>query len=197
MINVEPPKKSAPRWGNIIGIVLCVLLLPIVVINITLAIKSYIHPEKVATFLGVGPLIVETGSMEPTFAENDVLLIQKIDASKLEIDNIIAFYDANGIVVSHRIISSDTDETGATQYYTKGDSNNVSDRDPVPAVRVAGLVIRILPGGGKYLRMFGQPLVAALILAIPMVLGFGISKLLQIRSRRKQDKEVVSTFDEL
>ena len=180
---------------NIIGAVLCVLLLPVVAVSLTLAIRSYLHPEKVATVLGYGPLIVETGSMRPAFKEDDVIIIKECDAGALASGDIIAYYTANGTVVSHRIIGHDSDEGGARLYTTKGDANNVQDREPVPAANVAGVVVRIFPDGGETMRLLRQPWVSALIICVPVGLGLGIGVLAK-RLARKNGEEAVGKADE-
>jgi len=183
------------KIANIIGIALCALFLPVAIVNVALAVKGSIAPEKVVTFLGYGPLIVETGSMRPEFKERDLLIVKEVDAGKLEKNDIIAFYDLKGVVVSHRIIGFDVNERGVRLYITKGDANNVQDREPVPAARVAGKVVRIIPDGGKAMEFARQPLVMGLVIAVPLMLWFGYSALAKALARRKQ-KEVAAQTDE-
>jgi signal peptidase len=183
------------KAANIIGIVLCVLLLPIVVVNVTLAVESYTQPGKVAMFAGFGPLIVETGSMRPVFAENDVIIVKKTDASALKSNDIIAYYDHKGIVVSHRIIGYKKDDSGARLYITKGDANNVQDETPVPAAQVVGLVVNVLPNGGKVLRFIGQPLMTVLVIGVPLGLFFGIEALVRAVSKRRRKEELPGTLE--
>ena len=181
-----------PSLPSIIGAILCALLLPVAALNIALAAQSYLHPDKVATVFGLGPLIVETGSMRPEFAENDLIIMKRVDATALEKGDIIAFYDANGIVVSHRIIGYGTDENGARAYITKGDANNVQDSEPVPAARVVGTVTRVFPGAGKAMRFISQPYVTALAIAAPIGIYMAISKLHKTLSgRKKREEEIV------
>jgi len=173
------------KIGNIIGIALCVLLLPIAVVNVSLAVQSYLHPERVATFLGMGPLIVETGSMLPEIAPGDVVIAKKCDTSKLEKGEVIAYYDAKGIIVTHRIIAFDTGENGARLYTTKGDNNNVQDQNPVPQGKILGRVVKVFPDGGKVFRTLGEPLVIVLVVGVPLLLAFGLSSLLKTLAARK------------
>ena len=163
--------------GACFSVVLCLLLLPIATVNLTLVARSYLHPDKVATFLGYGPLIVETGSMWPEFKPDDLVLVKKAKASALKKNTVIAYYDAKGVVVTHRIVQVETDATGARQYITKGDANNVEDRDPVAAAKIVGVVVKVFPNGGKALRLIGQPIVTILVIAVPIGLYLGIGRL--------------------
>ena len=175
------------KLGTAVGILLIVMFLPVAVVNITLAVKGSIAPEKVATFLGYGPLIVDTGSMRPAFKEKDLLIVKEVDADTLQKDDVIAFYDAKGTIVSHSIIGYIADENGARQFFTKGIANNVQDGEPVPAARVAGLVIKVIPDGGKAMEFARQPLVMGLVVAIPLGLWFGYNALAKAAARKKND----------
>lgn len=53
------------KISTIIGILLCVVLIPILVINLTIVIKSYVYPDRVPDFFGLKLFIVETDSMKP------------------------------------------------------------------------------------------------------------------------------------
>lgn len=56
---------------NIAGIVLCVILIPILILNLTLIIKSYTNKDKVPSIGGYMPLIVLTDSMYPEIKSGD------------------------------------------------------------------------------------------------------------------------------
>ena len=195
-------KSKSSLIANIIGIVLCVLLLPIVVVNITITIRTFLNPYEVATIFGRGMLIVDTGSMrapgeghqnwDPAWNdglidihENDLLVMREIDPSTIGRGDIIAFYDPRGIIVTHRVIGVDSDDNGARLYITQGDANNVQDSSPVPEARVAGLIVRNISGGGRVVRFIGQPLVTVVVIAIPLALMFGWDSLRKVFSRSK------------
>ena len=46
-----------------VGIVLCVVFIPLLLINVTLIVKSYTNPNDVPDFMGYKPFIVLSGSM--------------------------------------------------------------------------------------------------------------------------------------
>jgi len=180
---------------EIICAVMFVLLLPFAAVSVSLTVQGYLYPEKVATFLGVGPLIVDSNSMEPAFVIDDLLLVKSVDAATLRELDVIAFYDFNGTVISHRIIGIEADEAGGTRFIMKGDANNVEDRDPVPAENVVGVLAKVYPGGGAVMRFIGQPWMAGLAIAVPLGLYFCASKITQALARKKE-KEVTPGTDE-
>ena len=197
-------KSKSGMIANIVGVILCVLLLPIVIVNITFTIRTYLNPYEVATVFGRGMLIVDTGSMRAPRAdrpeatwdsaweaglfdihENDLLIMREIDQATIGRGDIIAFYDHRGIVVTHRVIAFDTDDAGARLYITQGDANNVQDQTPVHENRVAGLIVHNISGGGRVIRFIGQPLVTVAVIAIPLALMFVWDSLRKVFSRSK------------
>lgn len=200
-------KSKSGLIANIIGIVLCVLLLPFVIVNITITIRTFLNPYEVATVLGRGMLIVDTGSMRAPDAEdhgnwdpawetglfdiheNDLLIMRTTDPATISRGDIIAFYDHRGIVVTHRVIAFDVDDNGARLYITQGDANNVQDQAPVPEARVAGLIVHNISGGGRVVQFIGQPLVTVVVIAIPLALMFGWDALRKVLLKSKGNQE--------
>ena len=58
-----------------VGIALCVVFVPLLLINVTLIVKSYTSPDKVPDFLGYKPFIVLSGSMEPSIMTGDMVFV--------------------------------------------------------------------------------------------------------------------------
>ena len=59
---------------TIIGIILCVILIPMLIINCTLIVKSLINKDEVPDFGGAVPFIVLTDSMYPDIKSGDLNL---------------------------------------------------------------------------------------------------------------------------
>ncbi len=78
---------------------------------------------------GMRPLVVRSGSMEPTIATGSMVLVKRIDASEIKVDDILAVERPDHTRVIHRVIGIEL--RGATAELTlKGDAND--DPDPVP-----------------------------------------------------------------
>ena len=56
-------KRKKITLSGIIGGLLCLLFIPVIVINLVLIINSYINPEELPGVLGIKPAIVLSGSM--------------------------------------------------------------------------------------------------------------------------------------
>jgi len=156
--------------ANIIGIVIIALLLPVMAINMTLIIKSAVHPEKVPTVFGVAPLIVMSGSMQPTIMVDDLIFTKETDVNTLKVGDVIAFQPAGvTTVITHRITKVE-DKDGRPLFTTKGDFNNDEDKDPVYPVQVVGRYTRRLPGVGKLAEFLQKPAGMIIFVAVPLVL---------------------------
>lgn len=95
--------------------------------------------------LGIGPFSligIETGSMTPNINIGDAVLVNKMyDSNKLKKGDIIAFYNDDDILVIHRIIEVNKDNT----YITKGDHNNAADEGYVKKENIEGKVMLKIP----------------------------------------------------
>ena len=91
---------------NVVGIILCAILIPILIVNCTLIIKSFIHKDDVPDFLGVLPMIVLSPSMQPDIMEGDLIICVKTEAEEIEVGQVISFFDPAGkgtMVVTHKV----------------------------------------------------------------------------------------------
>lgn len=121
--NVVDKQKSKHKLFTIIGIVICVLLLPILIINITMIIDSYIHKNEAPSFGKYTPFIVQSGSMSGTIESGDLIITTKIDSKDVKIGDIISFYNPNKSgesIVTHRVLLIDNNSDEIT-FTTVGD----------------------------------------------------------------------------
>lgn len=129
-------KEWVSKMGTFVGTLLCILILPVVVINCTLLFKSHINRERVPNIAGTFPMVVLTDSMYPEFQAGDLIFCHTKSASDVRPGDVIAFFDPAGngkSIVTHRVESITTDENGSLAWVTKGDANNVKDNAVVPA----------------------------------------------------------------
>ena len=86
---MKEKKISQVTVSGIVGIVLCILFIPIIIINLILIIGSYTSPEEIPGVLGFRPVIVLSGSMEPAIQTGDMILLHKADSSQLKEGDVI------------------------------------------------------------------------------------------------------------
>lgn len=143
--------KVRHRIFTILGAVLCVILVPILILNVTLIIKSYVDKDSVPSFGGYLPLIVLTDSMYPEIKSGDLIICHTADAEDIEVDDVISFFDPEGngtSVVTHRV-KEILHEDGTLSFRTKGDNNNTEDKMAVPAENLVGVYKNRIPGAGN------------------------------------------------
>ena len=81
---------------TIIGIVLCALLLPILIMNVIMIINSYSNKDEAPSIGKYVPFIVQSGSMAGVIEGGDIIITKKIEAKDVEEGDIITFYDPKG-----------------------------------------------------------------------------------------------------
>ncbi len=146
MENQEQKKKSLKKWDKqktltIVGIVLCALLIPILVINCILIVKSWVNKDEIPNIGGRTPLIVLTDSMDPKIKSGDVIICQEIDGEDVREGFVIAFFDPaskNDTVVTHRVVDIE-EKDGILYFQTKGDANNDVDKIWVAETALIGV----------------------------------------------------------
>ncbi len=181
---------------NIIGIALCVILLPILIMNCTLIIKGMINEDEVPSLGRFTPLIVLTDSMYPEIKAGDLIICEKVEATDIVKGDVISFFDPAGngsSVVTHRVTELYT-EDGKIYFRTRGDNNNTEDRLAVPEDNLVGVWRGSRFFGIGNVAMFMQS-TAGLIICIGAPLAALISY--DLIRRKKLDKSKQSDMDAL
>lgn len=188
----EKSTRAYRAW-TVIGIVLCVLLVPILVINVTLIIKSYTNKDAVPSFGGVFPLIVLTDSMYPQIQSGDLVICRQVAPESIAVGDVISFFDPAGSgtsIVTHRVVEI-TEEDGSLAFRTQGDANPVADLSLVPADKVTGRYMRRIPKAGNT-AMFLQTtegLILCVVLPMVLLIGVDLLRTRQFERRRKQSND--------
>ncbi len=183
---------KAHKIFTIIGIVLCIILIPVLLINLTLIAKSYINKEKVPDIGGYMPLIVLTDSMYPEIAAGDLIVCKTLDAEDVKVGDVISFFDPAGngtSIVTHRVIEI-INEDGKILFRTKGDFNNTEDKDPVPEDKLVSMYLFKIPGAGD-VAMFMQSttgLILCVLLPIVLIVTYDMIRRRLYEKDRKDDK---------
>lgn len=101
-----------------------------------------------SSILGYRVFTIATGSMEPVYNINDVILVKDTDPSTLKKGDDIAYLgnrDAvKGLIVTHRIIRIETFNDGKVHYTLKGVNNKYEDPS-ITADQILGKVVGKLP----------------------------------------------------
>jgi signal peptidase len=185
----EQEKNSvAHRVMTVIGIILCVILTPMLIINCTLIIKSFVNKSEVPTFGGYMPLIVLTDSMYPDIAAGDLIFCRTVDPDSLTEGDVISFFDPAGngtVVTTHKIVEILTEEDGSRSFRTRGINNNTDDRIPVHEDKVVGIYTDFRLEGAGNVALFMQSstgLIVCVVVPLIALIGYDLIR------RRLYDK---------
>ena len=109
--------------GKIFGIITDILLIASLTILVLSAYTAHQYKEDPdnAYLFGYKPILVLTGSMEPTMRVNAICVAQKIPYEEVKVDDIIMF-QIDDKLITHRVI-----EITDMGIRTKGDNNNAED----------------------------------------------------------------------
>lgn len=120
---------------------------------------------------------VVSGSMEPEIPVGSVLYVKATDPTLIQENEVIA-YQAVDAVVAHRVVHN---RTSLGEFVTKGDANNVEDREPIPYDQVVGRVELHLPVLGM-----GMSLLASTVGKIYLLLTAGCGLMLCMLANRME-----------
>ena len=164
---------------TVVGWVLCVILVPILIVNCTLLVKSYINKDEVPDFIGGVPLIVLSDSMYPDIKSGDLIICKTISPEDVEEGDVISFYDPAGngsSVVTHKVVKI-INEGGKLSFKTKGINNNTEDKRAVPEDKVIAEYTGIRFAGLGNVALFMQTtpgLLVCVVLPILLIVGYDL-----------------------
>lgn len=193
-------EKTTPihKLLTIIGTILCVILIPVLIINCILIVKSFTS-EEVPSVAGTLPLIVLTDSMYPVIQSGDLIICHTEEPENIQVGDVIAFFDPAGngsSIVTHRV--QEVTENG---WRTKGDNNNTEDRMLVPADKLVAVYEGTrLPGMGN-VALFMQTapgLIICVVCPILLLIGYDmIRRRIYEKANKKDTDALMQELEEL
>ena len=133
--------KNKKMTKKIIKHIILIGLIILFIINLILSFEENTH------ILGIYMFNIVSESMEPTFYKDDLVVVKKCNLGELQKGDIITFKQDDRII-SHRIVSI-TKDKGEIKFSTKGDNNDVQDKEPVELQNVYGKVLFSIKKIGK------------------------------------------------
>lgn len=133
---IQKEKQRIHIIVKVISTILYMILIPIIIFNFTLIIKSFINPNEIPDFFGYKSFVIVSGSMEPTIMTGDAILVKEVSENEIKINDIISF-SQEGTIVTHRITEM-IEENGVKKYKTKGDNNNAEDKEKITYEKIEG-----------------------------------------------------------
>lgn len=163
----------------------------------------------IPAIVGGSALTVLTSSMAPRFPPGTLIVIKPTPIDEIRVGDVMTYQIKSGqpAVISHRVISRMVDLNGVTTFITKGDNNDLADKDPIREIQVKGTLWYAIPYLGWVnnavngeARPLVVPIVAGLLFAYALWMLISAA-LARQRSRANPDSsgvaiDTVVTFDE-
>ena len=163
---------------KLIKIILDIIFM-IIIFLIMLAIYNFIQlnilKQEYNTFFGFSIFNISSGSMKETIQIDDIIIVK--EEQNLNEGDIITFFQ-NDQIVTHRIIELLDDG----DFITKGDANNSKD-GKVFKQNVIGKVVKIIPKGGVWVKVFTDSKVITCICITLFFIG------ITIKNNKEEDKK--------
>lgn len=135
-------KKKEKTRGKAAGLIstaaLCAAVALCMLICFQVATRGY------AGFFGYSLFRVVTGSMEPTLPVNTLIACKSTPIEEIRVGDIVVFRSQEleaERIITHRVVSVVSGESGAPLLETRGDANPVADRKLVGAYNLIGKVV--------------------------------------------------------
>ncbi|KAF0208416.1 MAG: signal peptidase I [Actinomycetota bacterium] len=171
-------------------VLLVVALLALLFVSISPLLAGR-NPSRPTFFGGLAPMVVLSGSMQPTYDIGSILFIEQINPADVAVGDVITYQSpvspgSPPSLTTHRVTAIDT-ESGRLAFRTQGDANNVEDTWVVPADTVVGrgsFSIPYLGYASSFIRSKTGFLMLVIIPAVLIVLLELSSIIKTIRERR-------------
>lgn len=184
---IEKENQRIHIIGKIISVIIYVILVPMIIFNFTLIIKSFINPKETPDFFGYKSFVIVSGSMEPTIMTGDAIFVKEVPQKEIKTNDIISFSQGETIV-THRIIGI-VEENGVKRYKTKGDNNNTEDREKITYEQIEGKYQFKINQFGTIIKILKSKITLAILVIMIVIISCYRSKMEKKREERKEKRK--------
>lgn len=181
-----------------------ITVVTVAVVMVLLAALSLVaggEPADSSTWrIGVKPMTVLGGSMEPAIGVGSLTLIGRADPREVALGDIITFSTppearvgslGSDTITTHRVVAIESG-AGGLAFETKGDANEDPDGWSVPADSMVGKPLLTIPYLGYAARWASSGTGFVLLIVVPGVLLI-VTELLKLRRRAPDTTAEVAT----
>jgi signal peptidase len=195
----EKPKKRKKSLAHsiwtIIGICLCAILIPMLIVNCSIIISSLVGDNKVPNAGGYASLIVTEDGLYEGIHEGDLIIVRVGQPSKTEVGDVMLYFAPSSGAITVREIAAKSENDGKYVWMTRSgkgksatSSTYVTEDEFIgvyPNVRIAKL--------GSFVLFLSTPLGFLIFVGIPALIFILYDS---VRSRRYEKKRM-REIDEL
>lgn len=119
--------------------------------------------------VGARPLTVLSGSMEPTLATGDVVVVERIRPQDVHVGDVVTYRDPDGSLVTHRVRGV-RPRGERVELITRGDANNASERWTLASDGELSRALYRVPLAGRVLVRTSSPEGRLALIVLPLLL---------------------------
>lgn len=160
--SIERRKNTSKTFKRILHIVSIILIY-----NAVLLFFSSMNKMQGFSLLGYQAFVITTNSMEPSIKHGDAVLTKKPKVKDLKEGDIITF-NRNNEAITHRILRIDKEEDNY-YYVTKGDNNNVEDKQRVEFDDIEGKKVVTFPKLGYVIEAAENQLIILILTLVVLI----------------------------
>jgi len=177
------------RWVRLTAEITVVVAAVVMVLLAMLSLIAGGKPADSSTWrIGVKPMTVLGGSMEPAIRVGSLTLIGRADPTKIAVGDIVTFRTppearvgslGSDTITTHRVVGIESGQDGLA-FETKGDANEDPDGWSVPAASIVGKPLLTIPFLGYAARWASSGAGFVLLIIVPGLLLI-VTELLKLR----------------
>lgn len=189
MYKINNFKKASKRMyliKKIISIYIYITIIPAIIYNMTLFVKTTINPTEIPDFLGLKSFVIISASMEPTIMTGDAIFVKEVEKAEIKKKDIISFHE-NEDIITHRITKI-VKNNGVTEYTTKGDNNRNEDKGKVTYDEIEGVYQFKINGFGKVIEILKNKMTLVALLVILVLISISQVIMSKKKLRRKEKR---------
>lgn len=183
-------------WLNFITTIIMNSIIVILLLVGVLFIAYYIDVTKNSKS-GVwkpplyGAYVIVSGSMEPTILIQDAIIIKRVPQEELKIGDTCTYLSKDpryfGVMITHRIIGTDINDSGQMVYIFKGDNNYSADQMSVEYSQIYGKVIMKIPKIGyiQYFLSSAYGWIIAIVIPCVGIITYDVFKLVKTAQKKR------------
>ena len=191
MYKIHDYRKISKRM-NAIKKVICILvyivIIPLLIINFTLVIKSFLSPNEIPDFFGYKNFIIVSESMEPTIMVGDAIFVKNVGEDEIKRNDIISFNDGEDIV-SHRVVEI-YEENNMKFFKTKGDNNKNEDKQMIKYNQIEGKYQFKIKGFGIVVLFLKSKMTLGILLIL-VIFNIYFNHNLKIKQKIRNEKRKI------
>ena len=139
-----------------------------------------------ARIIGFKCFNIISPSMEPEYAVGDLIYVKEVDPATIKEGDVITFLvNENLVVGTHRVVRVDS---ANQHFYTKGDANDIEDREPVHFNNVIGVPKFSIPMLGYVSDFVQNPPGMYITIAVGTVLILAVFLPDMIGKKKKEEE---------